>query len=235
MPKRYQVLRNLTNHVMRRKSRGKVRGVAALPMSRTQFDLFLLILIPLKLIRTRFRKIQAGSQHFRSERSLSHPLHQYQSVRLVRLSGLSVLHEQNSLQISIVTLIQQFARIILCPLRLIKHWGYFMCLALNFIVLLIIFMNYEFNKSVPSARQKIQKPSPSCQVIEEAQLHTTGHKLRCLWGTQHRWMQVARQESRKLVHTAEPERSSGICQHHCFGQIESQCCQTFHGFLMTFM
>lgn len=79
MPKRYQVLRNLTNHVMRRKSRGKVRGVAALPMSRTQFDLFLLILIPLKLIRTRFRKIQAGSQHFRSERSLSHPLHQYYS------------------------------------------------------------------------------------------------------------------------------------------------------------
>jgi len=79
MPKRYQVLRNSANHFVRKKSRGKVRWVTALFMSRTRCDVVLLILIPLKLIKTQFRKTRARSQYLRSERSLSHPLDQCSS------------------------------------------------------------------------------------------------------------------------------------------------------------
>lgn len=79
MPKRYQVLRNSANHVVRKKSRGQVRWVTALFLSRTWRNVFLLILIPLKLINTQLRKTWASSQHLRSEKSVSQPLDQSSS------------------------------------------------------------------------------------------------------------------------------------------------------------
>lgn len=82
MPKIYQILRNSANYVVG-KGQEKVRCVTVLFVSVHVQDVgvFLLILTPLKLINTQSRKPQAGSQHFRFERSLSNLLDERYSLR----------------------------------------------------------------------------------------------------------------------------------------------------------
>lgn len=77
MPKIYQVLRNSANYIVR-KGQGKLRCITVLPVSVHVQDIsiFLLILTPLKLINTGFRKSRAGLQHFRFERSIGDILDQ---------------------------------------------------------------------------------------------------------------------------------------------------------------
>lgn len=77
MPKIYQVPRNSANYIVG-KGQGKVRCVTVLFMSVHAQDIgvFLLILTPLRLINTQFRKSQTRLQQFRFEGSLSHLLDQ---------------------------------------------------------------------------------------------------------------------------------------------------------------